>query len=423
MNDVISYTDVPYETEASKPSIVERVIGFFQRIFGKREREQAPDFESYSMFRHFLDDMDANDPMFTPVKKAAGLCDDALKIVRQRMESSTRIHQLDSSLAELECFGNLSDDETHRLKQHLDRFLSLTRERNDLLDRLTAFDKNLYDLYKLEGEAQYALPQIEEAERTQRMLNRDLSVIHGERADLEYRFDGLSDGLLFIQRFIIGMVAAFVFVTLVLGYLLMFEGRDIFFPTTILVLSAMVIASLLYIFRRQVLHEMDVNVKRQSQAVSLLNKKNVIYAYYTNYLRFSYDKYKVRNSGMLRKRLHDFGNYKHVVNRIDAIRKIMYETENEIETIFREKQLNNIKTTIERFARTISLDDKKQVYKELLNEKAQIEKNLASLDERQAEIWDLLVELNECDYSKDKIIDRVIQAYLDEVSRILTMTA
>ena len=80
-----------------------------------------------------------------------------------------------------------------------------------------------------------------------------------------------------------------------------------------------------YLFRRHAYHELVLNNKKQKRAIELLNKKNVIYAYYTNFLKFEYDKYKVRNSTMLSSNLKDYDNYKHLVNRYDQISKILYQ--------------------------------------------------------------------------------------------------
>jgi len=207
-------------------------------------------------------------------------------------------------------------------------------------------------------------------------------------------------------------------VCIVLAYLYIFNHSAIFFPMSLLVLSIMAVVTLLYLFRRRLTYELEVNRKKQLRAIEMLNKKSVVYAYYTNFLKYEYGKYKVKSAQMLETNLKDYHNYQHVTNRVDSIRKIMYETEAAIDTFLRDKNIA-VHTSLEKFARTVNIDDKKRYHNELSEEKRAIEVNLASLDAKHERIWDLLTELNEKDKSAEGIIDKIIQTYLAEANRTL----
>ena len=406
------------------PGLLSRIFGLFKRLplVGRLVKDTKVDaaFETYSKFKRFFEEMDLEDPLYPSVRQTSGLCDDALRIAKQRIQLGTRLQEYDEQLLELEHFSRLSEEEIEKLKKLLQYFMALTVERNQLYSQLSDFDKSLVDMFKLEEEAALAVPQIREAEERQRLLKQDLGYLYGEKADLVYERENFEKGLQFIHYFTLGLVGLFIVMTLLLGFLYIFNGSNIFLPTVIITLMVIIIASLLYIFRRRIRYELRINFKKQLRAVELLNKKNVVYAYYTNFLRFVYNKYKVRSSQMLENNLQNFGNYKFLVGRIDNLRRTMYETEAEIERFMKEKHLTGLRASVEGFAKTANLDDKKRYYEELLKSKEAVEKELNALDLRHEEIWDTLMVLNDNDRSSGKIVDKIIQTYLDEAGGLLT---
>jgi len=321
----------------------------------------------------------------------------------------------------MECFNVLTDAEAKFIKTLLNRFTSLSNERSMLLNQLTGFNRNLESMYRLEDQASTAMDSIQDAEKTQRILRHDIGQLEGEKADLEYEKTRLENALTLTGRLSYVLLGVFVVGCVMLGYLYMFLDVNIFFPATVMVLSVIVMGGLLIGFRRHAQGELSLNVRKQQRAVDILNTKNINFAYYTNYLRFSYKKYHVRNSQMLRKNLKEFGSYKHVVSRLDAIRKLMYETEDAIEHFLREKHLTEIKSTVEKFAQTLSVEDKKKYYSEVLAEKNTLEKELAQLDSRHAEIWDTLTEISEQSPSQRAAVDPVIQDYFGQVERMMNI--
>ena len=412
------------DTAESKPGIFFRFLKRLTRLplvgrFAGDKTVDDADFETYSKFKRFFDSMDIDNPLYPSVRQTSGLCDDALRIAKQRIQLGTRLQEYDEKLLELECFSRLTEDELVRLRKLLEYFISLTVERNQLYNKLSDFDKSLADMFKLEEEAALNLTQIRDAEKRQRLLKQDLGYLYGEKADLVYERENMEKGLRFIHLFSLGLVGLFISMTLFLGFLHIFGRINIFLPTIITTVMVIIIALLLYIFRRRIRYELRVNFKKQLRAVELLNKKNVVYAYYTNFLRFVYNKYKVRNSNMLERNLHNFGKYKFLVGRIDNLRRTMYETEAEIERFMKEKRLTGLRASIEGFAKTAGLEDKKRYYDELVKSKATIESELNNLDLRHEEIWDTLMILNDNDRSSNKIIDKIIQTYLDEAGGLL----
>lgn len=395
-----------------------RVAAFFKRVFSGEARKNDTALEVQSKFKQFYENMNRDEPLYPSVRQTASLCDDALRVAKQRIRLSARLHDLDEKFLELEAFTRLSNDEIADLKRELERFVSLAGERSMLLNQLTAFDPSLTEMFKLEEDAVVAMPQIVDAEKNQRALRQDLSYLQGEKEELIHERQDMGHTLVFVHRFTVFMVVLFLAVSVLLAFLYIFADWEIFLPTTVLILLVMGIVTLLYMYRRRIRFEMRYNLRKQHRAIDLLNKKNVVYAYYTNYLRFSYKKYQVKNSKMLEHNLKDLGSYKFLINRIDTIRSLMYETEEAIERFLREKKLTGVKTTIENFARTVNLEDKKRYYDEIQSEKQSAERELAELDARHEEIWETLMVLNDRDRSHDRIIETILTTYLKEAGQL-----
>ncbi|MDR3092175.1 MAG: hypothetical protein LBU36_08350 [Clostridiales bacterium] len=396
-------------------SFAEKIADF---IMGRKKTDRL---EILSRFKIILENLEKSDPAYEVAETAAALCEEALKIARQRLSLAGKIASLDDKISEVKCFETLTPDETGRLQNLLNNYLSLSKERSALMYKITGFDSSLTRMTHLSKDAQKAMGNITEAEQQYRILKHDLTYIGGEKAELEYERDYLERGRDFIRKFSIGMVALFAAVTMLLGFLNVFEGVSIVFPMSVMVVLVVIILFLLYIFKRRMTYELKVNLQKQKRAVSLLNRKNAVYAHYINFLNYEYKKYKVKNSGMLRKNIDDYESYKRLTARIDSIRNIMYQTEEEIENFLRAKKINHLSTSVEHFAQTINVLDKQQYLKDLTAERHTLEKTLGELDNRHEEIWDLLIEMNEADTTDEKFINAMIDAYLDEIERVFSI--
>ncbi len=401
-----------------RKSFFYKIVNFISTFVLKKRRPL--DVEVYSKFKLFLEELPPEDENYEAVSATVELCDEAIKIARQRINLIAKVQSLEEKMKELESISSLSEEDAKNLKSLIDRFLGLTKERSTLIYQLTGFDSSLGKMEKLEVEAQLALPQIQNAEKQRKILKQDIGHLAGEKAELEYERDILQNSLDFINKFAVAMIAIFSLVSMVLVFLYIFQNTQIFLPTSILVLLIIFVVTLLYLFRRRMNFELVMNLKKQKRAVELLNKKNAVLAYYINFLNFEYKKYQIKSSQGLINNLKEYSHYKHVSSRVDNVRKIMYETEAQLERFLRTKKILNVKSDINQFAQTINVDDKINYYRDLEKDKNVLDKNLEELDVRHEKIWDSLVILEEKDRTPNKIIKRIIHSYIDEVSTMLT---
>ncbi|MCL1844214.1 MAG: hypothetical protein FWF79_10420 [Defluviitaleaceae bacterium] len=414
--DVINdfFEDVPIE----KIGFANRIKRFFKRIFGakKEAAEYVGGLEAYSKFKHFYEEMDKEDPDYLQIRHAATLCDDALRVATQRLKVSKRLNILTIQLEELDAFINLTNDEIDDLKRKLERFVALAGERSLLLEKLSDYDSSLVAMEPLEDDAWLAIDSIKDAEKHQRALRMDIGYLTGEKEELIYERADMQGNLDFIRKFTIITLGVFGVMGLSLLVLAFYADINIFIPTFFLVILAMAFVSVINIFGYRVRRELKLNARKQQRAIELLNKKSVVYAYYTNFLRYCYKKYKANNSRTLENNLNDLESYRHLANRIDTVRSLMYETETDIERFIREKKLGGVRSTIEGFAKTINLEDKRRRFTELNAEKVISEKSLMDLDKRHEEVWETLTTIQESDTGGK--VNEILDSYMNEAQKL-----
>ncbi|MCL2852094.1 MAG: hypothetical protein FWE20_03535 [Defluviitaleaceae bacterium] len=401
-----------------KKTLFERIASALRNMFRFKNNVDGISLKVYSKFRDHLSGLDENDPMYEHAYLAADFCEAALQTAKQRLVLVDRIKNLQVRIDELEAYLKLTDEEANRLKNLLNSFVSLTKERNDLIYRLTGFDKSLPRLENLLQDANNAMPEIQHAEKSHKMLRQDIGYLQGEREDLIFEREKIEKGLTFIEKFRVWATVAFFVGMLSLTFLFVINEVNIFVPAAFLMILIIVTIPLLYLFRRRMRYELKMNIAKQRKAVSMINTKTTVFAHYTNYLNYSYRKYKVRNSQALKSNLKDYENFKHITQRIDALRRTMYVTENEITKFLREHSISN-KFTVEQFAHTVNISDKLDFSHELVAERAVLDRDLALLDDKHQDIWDKLEVLIDTDTTDDRVISQLTQIYFDEVDKIV----
>jgi hypothetical protein len=275
----------------------------------------------------------------------------------------------------------------------------------------------------METEAAAAIEQLNTAEKNKSAFRSDVSHLKDEKEDLEYQFERLLSMSGVIYKFTIGIIIVFVAAVLGLSMMYLFRQINIFLPLAVLSILAVFTIAALYGVRRRITRDIGLNLRKQKKAVSMINTKNAVYAYYSNFLDYSYKKFRVKNIEMLKKNLKDYENYKHLAKRFDALRNVMFQTEEEINRIMRENSLSSVKTSLNTFAKTFDINDKKIYYNQLVRHKAGMEKELTGLDTVQAEIWKKLEVLSQVETATDEsgggLLKQIVKAYMDHIESLV----
>lgn len=397
-------------------SLFNKFLNFIDKFKNQNSKEDEENVE-IGKFSEFLYDTN-NDTEYKIVKHVILLCNKALIACGQRIYLMRKLKEYEVRLEEIDCYNRLSLEEANELKNLIDQYVSLIKERNILRYQLVDFDKSVNHLEDKELDAEDAVEKMKDAEYNQRIFRQDIGYLQMEKDDLKEEADKLKFGLDFIYKFSIVMLIVFGAGTVFLAMTNVFKGQAIFFSLSIMAVLVICIISLVYFFRRKFIYELKINRKKQEKLVGILNKKNVLYSYYTNFLRYEYNKYQVRNSDMLIANLKEFNNYKHVTTRYDSIRNIMYQTQDLLEKFLKEKNIEMDNVSIEKFANTISIDDKIEYCKEINAAKAETEEKLKAVDEKHENLWKQISDIGQRDWSGSEIIQNLITAYMREVEKI-----
>ncbi len=408
------------DENVSRRTIFDKLFSFMNYL---NKDNKSTEYILKSRFSNYLNGLDRKSETYSFVKTAAELCDDAMKLYRRKQNIQDNIQNIEKRMEEIECFHNLGKEETDKLQALLDKFVNISREKNDLYYSLSGFEQGLGYLEAIEEDANFALEQIKEAEKKQRILRHDVGYIEGEKAELEYQKERIEKSLEYFRYFGLGLISIFIAGIFTFSYAFVVLSADILMPASVLAASVFLLSVTVFILRRRADYEIRMNLKKQKRAIELLNKKNTVLAYYTNFLRFEYKKYRVNSSNTLEENLSDLQHYRHLNKRYDTIRKIMYKSEQEIETFLRHKEIKSTSASIETFSKTINLENKRKYYSELEEERNHLENEIISIDKQNDELWDLILVLHENDKTEEKLVDRIIQDYYDEIGVTIDSSA
>ena len=408
--------NVKFDKKSVRDGFVTKIVDAINRLYPFKKEEVV---ERKSRFEGFLRHGEKEGKI--GVVSCVKLCDEALDIVADRIMLTNRQAALEERMAEVECYGRLTDEEAEDLKDMLASYTSLAKDSNQLKYHVTSFDKNLMRMEKLEDAAHQDLPEIKFAEERQRIFKQDIGYLEGEKMVLEHERERLKNAIDFVYKFSIALVFFFGGMALVMVYLYIFQNVQTMLVLSSMLIVVIIISAMLYALRNRLRYELHLNFKKQGRAVELLNKKNAVYAHFTNYLNYEYRKFRVRNSEMLANNLTDYGHYKHLTKRLDSLRNIMSQTEASIDFFLKDKGIDAKFSSIEKFAATLNLDDKKQFYDEICREKGLIEKSLDRLDLRSSQIWDALMNLRSNERRDVDTINKIIEEYVEKADRLLNM--
>lgn len=351
------------------------------------------------------------------ILKCANLLEEALKISKQRIILLNRREQTDSAISDLDFLSNLTDQEFEHFKITINRYINIVAEKNVLMYQIEGFDSILGHLIGLEKEAKESLSRLKDAEKERTMFNRDIAYLEMEKTDLKEEHILLEQGLVLIKFFTIGLVAISAFAALVLGFLTIFDNINIFYPTVFISFILIFFIALLTILKSKIKKDLKLNVKKQNKAVSLLNKKNTVYVHHTNFANYICKKYRVKNSKHMEICLGELDSYKKLMDRVRVTKRVLIETEDELELFFRKKNVKMNKMTLYDFVQSIDLDVKKDKLDRLILDKKQFEETLNKFYDMQNEIWVEIENIKKENTNEIEVIEEMIKIFYREVDR------
>lgn len=393
---------------------------FIEKFKPKKSDELGKNYDyEYSKFREYiflLDDFEDDGNIL----RAVEICDDSLKLDRHKVYLNKKIKEYDTILEDIKCYDNLTDEEADYLKTLIDKYIHLNNERRSIRYQMGDFSNSISKLEALQEDAQDAIYQMEDAEKSKRLLSRDIQIIRDEkeRTMIDRQRMQFAYKILYRFSFIISLVLGFSIISLSLFSVS--TNQSVFIPLSVLCIVLVFTIVIIYAFRKKLVFELKLNEKKYAKLVNLLNKKTVVVSYYINFLNFAYKKYNVKNTRTLKNNLADFSNYKHIVTRYDNLGKLVFEVQKQLEDFLMSKRISVHNTSLEAFAKSINIDNKIAYFKDISLKKQRALDRVNEIDRDQKVLLEELDHLQEIDISKEKVVEKIIKAYLNETEKMLS---
>ncbi|WP_341877687.1 hypothetical protein [Defluviitalea saccharophila] len=353
------------------------------------------------------------DDFFDDAERANSLCAELMDIAHKKIDLLKELQEVTKEEKELERFKLLTAEDLRKIRKLLFDHKAIEDEKESLKGRLISKNRILNTIQKYEDEVPKILKEIQEAEEKQRRVKRDVDYLEGEKEELIYNREQLENAKIMIHKVSIGTVITFGIIALIFASIIMNGNNRIFIPAVITAIAAIGMGTWLYIFRRRVEYEIVKNGRMQARAVKLLNKAKIRYVYYTNFLEYEYKKFNVDSLEQLERNWELYKKNKHHEKRYRSINSTMSRIEDEVLDILENRGIHvNYFDDIKQWS---SVEERKKILMALQQEKEALESKLDFLDTYQEDIWTQLNELKERDQTENKIIEKIIQNYLEDM--------
>ncbi len=402
----------------NKDTFFKKLLNIVNKFNNRYEYTEEEEVFKENLFTRFVDNEDVQDLSYNDVRLCAEYCYEALKIAEKRLKILSNSDKISEQLVELQYLEHLTEDDIEKLNLLCTRYKNLSKENKMLLYQLTGFNNSVNYLKDKHKDAENSVEIIEEAEKFQRIFKNDINLLKYEKKDLINENILMRNAIDFINKLSIGVIGIFSLLTIFLGYMNLFHSKHIFYQTAGISLFLMLFISMTYIFRLKINKELKINAKKQAKIVELINKKKTVYAYYTSFLDFEYNKYNSRNSKDLKYNLDEYKQFEKISIRKDTTTRALNQTFEELEEFIKNKGIP-CNTSIDVFVKNISVQDRLNLRKKLQNQKEESEIILEELDVKHKAYWNLINELNENDKTNNKVIEKLINKYYEEVEKVL----
>ncbi len=415
------YDDEDLGFEEPKKGLFNKILNFVVRkdTSGAEKYQHIDDTSVFENIANSAINQDITRENHLKIREAASLSEEALKIFKQKILFLNRSNTATDKMSKMEIFNRLGLSDIDYLKMILNRYQSLMKEKNIIDAQLQSYSRNVVYLSDYIDDAKENISKIEDAEKTQRMFRTDLNHIEGEKEELLDEMDDLITGRNFFKKFAFAFISISVVFMIVLSFMGIFYNADIFMPLFILVIAVMGVGTFLFYMLGSISKRMKLNIAYQKRAVELLNKKNVVYVHYTNFLKYEYNKYRCSSSAELRQNMREVEFYRQTLRRYGNVRSVVKESEVEIYKFLDKNQIK-LKISLLRFAESMNIDEQRRHYDNLNEEKEKIETILNELDEKYELIISRLNYLSELDSTPTKVIREIVNTFYSETEKIVS---
>ncbi len=228
---------------------------------------------------------------------AAEFCDQIMEVIKNLEETKQEYKIVTDYLTDIQMIENLPEPDLEKIQEIAQNVVNLSEKRDVYLNKAkTISDSQFAQMNQLESEMPDIIKRLQENEKYQSVVKRDMQYIEGEKEEWRYYQESLLNEEKILRRFLYGLITVFgvaIVVILILGTVMKFDIKT---PFVVIALFTGALGGILA-WRLQndgmELKKAQANINR---AIVLMNKVKFKYVNITNAVDYACEKYHVKNA-------------------------------------------------------------------------------------------------------------------------------
>ncbi len=269
-------------------------------FFGKKRKKIEKDFEER------MDKIEAEVP-FTPERGILGTCEDLTELAKQYSDLKRDYADVTSYIADCDILTNLPDAEFAYIRETAERLLNHMSVRDRYINRTKKISDAQMQLFdKYEDELLPALKKLEENEKYQDTVKRDMSYLEGEKYQWIMHRDNMQEEKRILKNAALIVFGIFCFIMVILIVMYLGFGVDITYGWLISAIVAISCGFVILVRYQNDDSEIRIATKNAKRAIELLNKVKIKYVNITNAVDYERKAYNVKDHRDFSVQLEDY---------------------------------------------------------------------------------------------------------------------
>lgn len=224
-------------------------------------------------------------------------CEDLTQSVTELMNAKKEYTSITNYLKDIQVVETMDDQDKDKVYDIATNIMNLTKASDSMRNSVKRMPDSVYNRYKqLENDIPKEAKRLEENEKQQMILKRDLDYLEGEKVEWIYERSAIKEEQKILKKVLVGGMSTLALLLMVFMVVYMKEMEE----AMVIVLIAMMVLVILECFGLIRLQNDKRLLKRcmayYNKAVNIQNSVKLKYVNYTNAVDFAHEKYGVSSA-------------------------------------------------------------------------------------------------------------------------------
>ena len=269
-------------------------------FFGKKRKKIEKDFEER------MEKIEAEVP-FSPDRGILGTCDELEKLANRYSDLKREYSDVSSYITDCETLTDLPENEFAYIRETAERLLNHMAVRDKYINRTRKISDAQMQLFdKYEDELLPALKKLEDNEKYQDTVKRDMNYLEGEKLQWIMHRDNMQDEKRILKNAALILFGIFSFIMIVLIVMYLGFEVDITYGWLVTAIVAISVGFVILVRYQNDDSEIRIATKNAKRAIELLNKVKIKYVNITNAVDYERRAYNVKDYRDFSVQLEDY---------------------------------------------------------------------------------------------------------------------